>query len=135
MTDIIDLAQIEDVIEDGTEEDEMEEHFESFSDLLSQDSTENWQDLFPWDKFRKYQEPAINAIIKGFQTKRYVIVEGPTGCGKTVLGLTLARLFEDAYLATHQKMLQEQYMSDFSEYLAQLKGRANYPCLRLNFDN
>ena len=53
--------------------------------------------------------------------------------GKSAFALTLGRLFESAFLATPQKMLQNQYMKDFKHYLCELKGRANYPCLRLNY--
>lgn len=104
--------------------------------LLDDHPLENWQELFPLKDFRKYQEPALQAIINGFaKGKRYAIIEGPTGCGKTALAITLARLFSRTFLATHQKMLQSQYMRDFSEYLSELKGRSNYPCLRINFES
>lgn len=117
------------------EENEHEESFATFDELL-EDPNRPWQKMFPWAEFRKYQEPAIQAVLNGFKKgKRYAIVEGPTGFGKTVMALTLARAFNDAYIATHQKMLQAQYMKDFSQYLAELRGRSNYPCLRINFQS
>lgn len=107
--------------------------------LREQPSTRNsdfsqWQRCFPMPSFRKYQEETIQKILEGWASgKRYAIVEGTTGSGKSTFALTLGRLFESAFLATPQKMLQNQYMKDFKHYLCELKGRANYPCLRLNY--
>lgn len=54
--------------------------------------------------------------------------------GKSPIAVTLGRLINSAFIATPQKMLQDQYMGDFSAYLTELKGRSNYPCLRFTFD-
>lgn len=92
-----------------------------------------WKDdFFPLKDFREHQEGTIDKILELFAAgKRYVIVEGPTGSGKSVIGITLGRMFDATFIATPQKMLQRQYMDDFSEYLYELRGRANYPCLRI----
>ena len=96
---------------------------------------ELWRNYFPMPDFRQWQELAIESILKGWASgKRYAIVEGPTGSGKSSFAITLGRLFGSAFLGTPQKMLQNQYMRDFSEYLFELKGRATYPCLRINFE-
>jgi Rad3-related DNA helicase len=54
--------------------------------------------------------------------------------GKSSWAITLGRLFGRTFLCTPQKMLQNQYMRDFSQYLFELKGRATYPCLRVNYE-
>jgi len=96
---------------------------------------ENWRDYFPLPDFRQWQEQTIENILKGWASgKKYAIVEGPTGSGKSVIALTLGRLFGNAFISTPQKMLQNQYMKDFSKYLFELKGRVTYPCLRINYD-
>lgn len=53
--------------------------------------------------------------------------------GKSAWAITLGRLFGNTFLCTPQKMLQNQYMKDFPQYLFELKGRATYPCLRINY--
>lgn len=93
----------------------------------------DWHPCFPMPSFRQWQEVTIENILKGWESgKRYVIVEGTTGSGKSSFAITLARHFNDTFIATPQKMLQNQYMRDFKEYLAELKGKATYPCLRIN---
>lgn len=57
-----------------------------------------------------------------------MVVEAPTGSGKSGIAVTLARESPSAYIVTAQKLLQDQYVSDFPD-LALMKGRANYPCL------
>ncbi len=89
-------------------------------------------DYFPMPSFRRYQKEAIDAILKAMSSKRYVIVEGPTGSGKSALAITIGRMY-GTFLCTPQKMLQGQYVKDFGEYLVELKGKGNYPCLRVNF--
>ena len=114
--------------DDTTEEEEKEEEEER------QIPDGDWRPCFPMPQFRPYQESTIEAILKGWRSgKRYVIVEAPTGAGKSALALSLGRFFGDTFLATPQKMLQNQYMNDFPDHLFELKGRSNYPCLRLNY--
>jgi len=103
--------------------------------LPSKEEIQNWRKYFPMSSFRQYQEAVIDRIIKGWAAgKRFAIVEGPTGSGKSSWAITLGRLFNNAFLCTPQKMLQNQYMADFSSYLFELKGRSNYPCLRINHE-
>jgi Rad3-related DNA helicase len=94
-----------------------------------------WRSYFPMPEFRQYQEAVIEGIIKGWASgKRFAVVEGPTGSGKSSWAITLGRLFGNAFLCTPQKMLQNQYMNDFPTYLFELKGRSTYPCLRVNHE-
>ena len=94
-----------------------------------------WREFFPRNEFRKYQASTIEMILKAFDSgKKYVIVEGPTGCGKSILAITVGCAFGSTYLATPQKMLQDQYSGDFPDLLCELKGRGTYPCLRTNFN-
>lgn len=60
--------------------------------------------------------------------KRFVVIEAPTGAGKSAIAVSLARQATSSYLLTAQKLLQDQYHRDFPE-LALMKGRSNYPCL------
>lgn len=85
---------------------------------------------FPFDEFRPGQKECIKAILNAFnEGKRFVILEAPTGSGKSVIGMTVAKFFEDAYYLTIQKILQDQLVKDFeSNEVKCLKGRNAYKC-------
>lgn len=55
--------------------------------------------------------------------------------GKSPLAITAATASGNAYIATANKLLQEQYLRDFSELLQDLKGRANYACYKYEGKN
>lgn len=78
--------------------------------------------------------------------KRYVVVEAPTGSGKSVIGYMLHYCFEicmreinnddfaSSYFLTSSKMLQEQIEQDFDRFnirddFSMLKGQSNYRCM------
>ncbi|CAN5486014.1 ATP-dependent DNA helicase [soil metagenome] len=85
--------------------------------------------LFPYQSYRRGQLEAIEAAKAAFaRGKRFVVLEAPTGAGKSAIAVTLAREAASAYVLTAQKILQEQYLRDFPD-LALMKGRGNYPCL------
>lgn len=84
---------------------------------------------FPFANYRKGQREAIEAARAAFKAgKRFVIIEAPTGAGKSAIAITLARQAASAYVLTAQKILQQQYVDDFPE-VSMMKGRSNYPCL------
>ena len=84
---------------------------------------------FPFSEYREGQLETIERARDAFAAgKRFVIVEAPTGSGKSAIAVTLAREAESAFVLTAQKVLQDQYVRDFSD-LAIMKGRSNYPCL------
>ena len=83
---------------------------------------------FPYARYRTGQREALDAARDAFADgRRVVVVEAPTGSGKSGIAVALAREARSAYLLTAQKVLQDQYQRDFDD-LAMLKGRANYPC-------
>lgn len=65
------------------------------------------------------------AIGEGYKN---IILEAGTGTGKSAIATTLANMYEDSYILTMTKQLQEQYLDDFEDMLVEIKGRANYPC-------
>lgn len=65
------------------------------------------------------------AIGEGYKN---VILEAGTGIGKSAIATTLANMYEDSYILTMTKQLQEQYLNDFSDMLVEIKGRGNYRC-------
>lgn len=84
---------------------------------------------FPFKSYRAGQREAIASAREAFKRgKRFVVIEAPTGAGKSAVAVTLAREASSSYLLTAQKILQAQYRRDFPD-LALMKGRANYRCL------
>lgn len=66
-----------------------------------------------------------HAIKKGFKN---IILEAGTGIGKSAIATTLANMYEDSYILTMTKQLQDQYLNDFENMLVEIKGRGNYKC-------
>jgi len=48
--------------------------------------------------------------------------------GKSSTALGIAHYYDSAYLATVQKQLQDQYVEEYREDIALLKGKSNYVC-------
>lgn len=74
---------------------------------------------------RKAIEFALNAFNEG---KRVVLIEGPTGSGKSAIGMTLADMVHKSYYLTATKILQDQLVDEFGDQIVELKGRNAYPC-------
>lgn len=104
-----------------------------------------YQKHFPYQSVREEQHLAIEFALKNFleDDKRFVILELGTGCGKSGVGLTLARMLREkdirhpgfnvgAYFLTTQKILQEQYVKDFGlasgGTMRSIKSSTNYAC-------
>jgi ATP-dependent DNA helicase DinG len=84
---------------------------------------------FPYARYRPGQREALQAARLAFgRGKRFVVIEAPTGAGKSAIAVTLGREADSAFVLTAQKLLQDQYLRDFPD-LALMKGRANYQCL------
>ena len=87
---------------------------------------------FPWDIPRKGQFEACERIDKAFTSgKKFVILQAPTGIGKSVISYTLANYFKtmnkESYILTSQLDLQDQYTKDFEDVYT-VKGASNYTC-------
>ena len=90
-------------------------------------SDTKFKEIFPFNNPRAGQKELIEKIISAYESgKKYVILNAPTGTGKSVIGYTIAKYFESAYILTSQKVLQEQYYNDLSMPL--VLGRNNYTC-------
>jgi ATP-dependent DNA helicase DinG len=59
---------------------------------------------------------------------RYVLLEAPTGFGKSAVAIALALSLGSSYICTSTKDLQTQYSNDFP-YVRAAKGKNNFPCL------
>lgn len=86
---------------------------------------------FPYPAYRPGQRESIDQIRAAHASgRRFVVLEAPTGSGKSAIAMTLAREANSAYVLTAQKLLQDQYLRDYPD-VALMKGRSNYDCLVL----
>jgi len=98
------------------------------------------EDFFPYPEIRDAQQTAIDFCIQSLSNKRFVIIEAGTGVGKSAIGLTASRMLynnaeqytdfgKGAYFVTTQKILQDQYVSDFGKkHMRSIKSSSNYKC-------
>ena len=89
------------------------------------------KEKFPLETPRNDQLEIISevayAINNGY---KYIILEAGTGTGKSAIAATLARIYENSYILTVTKQLQNQYYEDFKKYGFKLvKGRQNFKCI------
>jgi ATP-dependent DNA helicase DinG len=93
------------------------------------------EQCFPFGgSIRSAQEKALDAIQRAREThKRFVLLELPTGTGKSAVGFAAATWAANwgsgGYILSTQKALTAQYMRDFEGLgLVELRGRSSYHC-------
>jgi len=92
-------------------------------------TTGNATDYFVAAGYRPGQREAIDEIEHAFeQGYRFVILDAPTGSGKSHIARALAFQSARAHIVTVQKILQDQYENDFADMVI-MKGRSAYDCL------
>jgi ATP-dependent DNA helicase DinG len=115
---------------------------------------EEIRENFPAEKMRNEQEKAFEHMaswierlfIQSFETPLFMGVDAPTGVGKSYLAITAAIVVQKLYLKTYgmlgededklpqvwivtqTKILQDQYLEDFEDYVFDLRGLDNYKC-------
>src|SRR3990167_1623994 len=89
----------------------------------------NWLQFFPFEKVRSQQEEAINFILNIFinKNKRFALLEGSPGSGKSAIAITVARYLNEAWVITPQRILQKQYQNDFS-FISSIWSKEHYEC-------
>ena len=106
--------------------------------------------FFPFPEIRPTQQRAMDAWNNAMAAdKRFVVMELPTGTGKSPLAFAVgswggAKEFaqkdgeayqKGAYILTTQKSLQAQYLRDFeTKGMVELRGAVNYRCATHNTD-
>jgi Rad3-related DNA helicase len=91
---------------------------------------------FPFDIPRRGQPDVCKRIINAYKKgKKYVVLQAPTGSGKSVISYTIASYFasqgQKTFVLTSQKGLQDQYVNDFADAINPVftvKGAGNYKC-------
>jgi Rad3-related DNA helicase len=84
---------------------------------------------YPFPKFRPYIEDALADAEAAFDSgKKFVMINAPTGSGKSAVAVAFARHFRSAIL-TPTKILQNQY-ADTKEFGTEytIFGKSNYRC-------
>lgn len=78
-------------------------------------------------KYRPHQLDAIDRILKAYSEVDMVVLDAPTGSGKTLIAETVRQVLgvSGVYMCT-TKTLQDQVARDFP-YGKVVKGRSNYP--------
>lgn len=87
--------------------------------------------LFPSGSFRKYQKPTIEKMVDAFNSGvRCILLDAPTGFGKSIVNTTLCRAFKKSFYTTPQNPLIDQMRKDrhIGKYFVEIKGRRNYWC-------
>ena len=89
----------------------------------------NFINNFPFTSRRYNQTAVLNQICAAFNSGyKYIILEAPTGFGKSPVAIAIAMTLGSSYICTSTKDLQTQYSRDFP-YLKVAKGKNNFPCL------
>jgi ATP-dependent DNA helicase DinG len=84
---------------------------------------------FPFTSQRHNQTTVLNQICAAFNSDyKYIILEAPTGFGKSPVAIAVAMTLGSSYICTSTKDLQTQYARDFP-HLKVAKGKSNFPCL------
>lgn len=82
----------------------------------------------PFPEWRKDQLSAIQSCVGEINKgTKYIILEGPTGSGKSAVAVEILRRINGGRILTSQILLQEQYKGDYEEFEL-LKGSDRYPC-------
>ena len=91
-------------------------------------SVKEYLENFPHTSFRNNQDNVIRQICEAFNSDcKYVILEAPTGFGKSAIAMTVARTLGSSFVCTATKDLQTQYTYDYA-FLKVAKGKNNFQC-------
>ena len=107
----------------------MDKNNTSSSNSQSSLTIPNLINNFPFPSQRYNQITVLNQICAAFNSGyKYIILEAPTGFGKSPVAITIAMTLGSSYICTSTKDLQTQYSRDYP-YLKVAKGKNNFPCL------
>jgi ATP-dependent DNA helicase DinG len=83
---------------------------------------------FPFLTLRERQSYVLNEIATAFGSgHKYIVLEAPTGFGKSPVAIAVALTLGSSYICTSTKDLQTQYARDFP-FLRVAKGKNNFIC-------
>jgi ATP-dependent DNA helicase DinG len=93
----------------------------------------SWRPHFPFDQYRSAQAVGLDFIWAALSDYDDIMLEAPTGIGKSAMAIALARSKAVAgintYISTTTISLEDQYMRDFAKLgLRQLHAKSHYIC-------
>ena len=92
-------------------------------------STTEFIKNFPFTYRRESQNHVLNEICDAFNSGyKHIILEAPTGFGKSPVAIAVAMTMGSSYICTSTKDLQTQYSRDFP-FLRAAKGANNFLCI------
>jgi ATP-dependent DNA helicase DinG len=84
---------------------------------------------FPFPSLRASQTKILTEVSEAFNSGyKHIILEAPTGIGKSPVAVAIALTLGSSYICTSTKDLQGQYSRDFP-FIRVAKGKNNFSCL------
>ena len=100
-------------------------------DNMDQINKKHLLDCFPYNENYSPRVQQINILFQIEQLlnqgKRFIIIQAPTGVGKSAISASLLNYFQSGYVCTGKKTLQAQYLKDFP-FMKEVRGRSNFIC-------
>jgi Rad3-related DNA helicase len=94
----------------------------------NQQTVDEYIKNFPFPTLRERQSHVLNEISASFASGcKYIVLEAPTGFGKSPVAIAVARTSGTTYICTSTKDLQSQYARDFP-FIRIAKGKNNFIC-------
>lgn len=90
-------------------------------------------EAFPFSEYRDYQREILTEAKRAlFQTPGIdtVVIDAPTGIGKSPINVSLARMADTSFYTTPQKKLRRQLEqdTDLQPYYSVMRARSDYTC-------
>jgi len=99
---------------------------------MASEISERATEYFPYSDYRDYQKEALIEASEALHTQGFdnVILNLPTGIGKSAINVTLAEMADSAFITTPQKALRTQLEEDrdLNQYYTTLRARDDYSC-------
>lgn len=90
---------------------------------------QDFVDNFPFPEIRSQQLEVLQEICDAFNSGyKCIVLEAPTGFGKSAVAVCVARTLGKSYICCGTKDLQTQYARDF-RFLKTVKGMGEFKCL------
>lgn len=88
-----------------------------------------FENSFPFDEMRAVQRGIFQKLKEHMENPDItdIIVDAPTGVGKSGIAIACLLQATNGYLVTANKALQNQYVHEFG-WLSDLRGKSNYRC-------
>src|SRR5690349_12155018 len=86
-------------------------------------------DHFVFPHMRRIQADVLKEVEEAYSSYDFVMLEAPTGTGKSAIAATAALWMGESYINTSSLLLQDQYLRDFGSWMKAIKGKGNFECV------